>query len=243
MYHHTWFERANGVLEEVFRVEESRIVAAGGILADTLAAGGLIYAFGSGHSHMMAEELFYRAGGLAAVCPILEPEIMLHTGAVKSSLVERTGEYARCVLSRYPIGEKDCLVVISNSGINPLPIEVARIARERGAKVIGISSACYQANPSRHPAGLHLPDVVDLCIDNHVPMGDALVTISDAGETAGPVSTMVGAALVNAIALDACQLLQQRGMEPQVFRSSNCPGPEDHNLRLAAEYSPRVRAL
>lgn len=66
MYHHTWFERANGVLEEVFRVEESRIVAAGGILADTLAAGGLIYAFGSGHSHMMAEELFYRAGGLAA---------------------------------------------------------------------------------------------------------------------------------------------------------------------------------
>ena len=168
---------------------------------------------------------------------------MLHEGAAKSSQIERMSGYAQHVIARYPIGPKDCLLIASTSGINPFGMEMAQLARERGAKVIGISSGAYVTQPSRQKDGLHLPDFCDICIDNHVPLGDATVTVCADGTKAGPVSTIATLAIANSLVLDACEIMKSHGVEPKVFHSGNCPGADGYNAALLKEYMPRVRHL
>ncbi len=235
--------RLDQVQREIWQQESEKIETAGGMLANSLRAGGMLYVFGCGHSHIIEEELFYRAGGLGAVCPIFETSSMLHEGAAKSSRIERMSGYAPLVMERYPMGPEDCFLAVSSSGINPFIIEMAQLARERGTRVIGISSFQYRDRPSRHSEGLHLPDVCDLCIDNHVPLGDASVEVCDDGTKAGPVSTVASVAIANAIVLSACQQLREQGGDPEVFRSGNCPGGDEYNARLIEKYSGRVRSL
>lgn len=230
-------------LSSIFEKEESVLSRAGEMVADTLQQDGMLYAFGCGHSHMISEELFYRAGGLAAVCPIFETSTMLHEGAAKSSQIERMSGYAQHVIDRYPIHDGDCFLVASNSGINPFPIEMAQCAKIKGAKVIGISSSQYKEKPSRHKDGLHLPDVCDLSIDNHVPMGDATIEVCSDGSKAGPLSSMAILFIADSIVLSACELLRKRGIEPQVYHSGNCPGSDEYNARLIQQFRPRIKHL
>lgn len=243
MYYQQYRKAVYETLDLIFENESERIEQAGRIAADTLHNDGLIYVFGCGHSHIIEEEMFYRAGGLAAVHPIFETSAMLHEGAAKSSQIERMSGYAKHVIGRYTIGPKDCLLVVSTSGINPFGMEIAEAAREKGAKIIGISSGSYYAKPSRRADGKHLPDVCDLCIDNHVPVGDAVVQVCSDGTKAGPLSTIASCAIANAIVLSACEELNKRGTEPRVFRSGNCPGTDGYNAALLADYMPRVRYL
>lgn len=232
-----------GILNEIWTGERTSIDRAGEMLADSLAADGMLYVFGCGHSHMVEEELFYRAGGLGAVCPIFETSTMLHEGAAKSSKIERMSGYAGLVAERFDMGPKDCFLTVSSSGINPFAIEMAQCAAARGTKVIGISSFCYKEKPSRHRDGLHLPDVCDVCIDNHVPVGDACVEVCMDGTKAGPVSSLASLAIADAVMLSACQKLRERGIEPEVFRSGNCSGGDEYNRRLIERFQPRVRSL
>ena len=243
MYYQQYFETVSQTLDTIFHQETAKSDKAGEILAETLKKDGLLYVFGCGHSHMLAEELFYRAGGLAPVYPIFETAAMLHEGAAKSSRIERMSGYAKHVMDRYPIGPNDCLLVVSTSGINPFPMEMAEAAREKGATVIGISSFAYLANPSRHAEGKHLPDFCDICVDNHVPTGDATVQVCADGTKAGPVSTIASIAIANSIVLHACEVLNNQGIEPRVFHSGNCPGADGYNAELIRDFMPRVRNL
>lgn len=236
-------ERLTETLKQIWTKERERMECAGGILADSLVAGGMLYVFGCGHSHMVSEELFYRAGGLGAVCPVFETSTMLHEGAAKSSRVERMSGYAELVMERYPMVSKDCFLVVSNSGINPFAIEMAQIALERQVKVLGISSFAYKTKPSRHKDGLHLQEVCDICIDNHVPDGDAAITVCTDGTKAGPISSIASLAIADTIMLSACQKLRERGIEPEVFRSGNCVGGDIHNQKLIQRFGARVRSL
>lgn len=233
----------NKVLESIWQSEHQVIAQAGKMLADSLQSDGMLYVFGCGHSHLIGEELFYRAGGLGAVCPVFETSIMLHEGAAKSSKIERMSGYAKLVMARYRVSEKDCFLAVSSSGINPFAIEMAQLAREKGAKVLGISSFYYREKPSRHREGLHLPDVCDICIDNHVPLGDAAVTVCSDGTKAGPMSSIASLAIADAVMLAACQELRDRGIEPEVFRSGNCAGGDEYNEKLILRFSERVRSL
>ena len=235
--------KLSGTLQQIWANEQKNIESAGGVLADSLTAGGMLYVFGCGHSHMVAEELFYRAGGLGAVCPIFETSTMLHEGAAKSSKIERMGGYAKLVMERYPMTSNDCFLVVSNSGINPFAIEMAQIAAGGKTKVLGISSFAYKTKPSRHKDGLHLPEVCDVCIDNHVPEGDAVITVCSDGTKAGPISSIASLAIADAIMLSACQKLRERGIEPEVFRSGNCAGGDVHNQKLIQHFGARVRSL
>lgn len=243
MYIETYAQAVSTALENMWTDQKAALETAGGFLAESLRDGGMLYVFGCGHSHMIAEELFYRAGGLAAVCPIFETGAMLHEGAAKSSKLERMSGYADWVMERYPIGEKDCFLAVSSSGINPFIIEMAQLAKARGAKVIGISSFAYREKPSRQKDGLHLPDVCDICIDNHVPVGDATVEVCTDGTRAGPVSSITSMAIANAIALAACETLRAWGIAPQVYHSGNCPGGDEYNASLIDAFRGRVRSL
>ena len=243
MYYQRYQENVTGTLNQIFTQETAKIEQAGSLLAQTLEQDGLLYVFGNGHSHMLAEELFYRAGGLAPVYPIFETAAMLHEGAAKSSQIERMSGYAKNVMCRYPIGPKDVLLIASTSGVNPFCMEMAELARAKGAKVIGISSFQYLSKPSRHAEGKHFPEFCDMCIDNHVPVGDATVEVCDDGTKAGPVSTIATLAIANSIVLHACQIMRSHGVEPKVFHSGNCPGADEYNQGLLDEFMPQVRHL
>lgn len=243
MYYQLYRESLNETLDQIFQKETEKIEQAGAMLAETLQKDGLLYVFGNGHSHMLAEELFYRAGGLAPVYPIFETAAMLHEGAAKSSQIERMSGYAQHVIERYPIGPNDCLLIASTSGINPFCMEMAEIARQKGAKVIGISSFAYLEKPSRQKDGKHLPEFCDICVDNHVPVGDATVQVCADGTKAGPVSTMATLTIAHAITLEACEIMNKNGIEPKVFHSGNCPGADSYNAAILDEFMPRVRHL
>ena len=138
MFVEEYYESIQDIIEKVYEREGEKISTAGQILAETIRRDGLIHVFGCGHSHMIAEEMFYRAGGLVAINPIFEESTMLHDGAYKSSQIERMSGYAPRVLERYTLREGDAFIISSSSGINPFPIEMAESAREKGVRVIGI---------------------------------------------------------------------------------------------------------
>ncbi len=243
MYMEQYRKHVNEVLDAVFDHETEGIQHAAAAVAESLEQDGLLYVFGCGHSHMVEEELFYRAGGLAPVYPIFETASMLHEGAAKSSRIERMSGYAQYVIDRYPIGPKDCLLVASTSGINPFAMEMAMLARERGAKVIGISSFAYRSQPSRQKDGLHLYDCCDINIDNHVPHGDAVIQVCSDGTKAGPLSTISLLTIANSIVLEACEIMESHGIEPLVFHSGNCPGSDEYNMRIINKYKYRIQNL
>lgn len=213
-------------------------------IADAVAAGGLVYVTGSGHSHMLAEEPFYRAGGLAAVHPVLLPELMLHRGALRSSRLERLPGIAGTALADLDLSERDVMVVASNSGRNAYPVEAALIARERGAFTVAITSLRHTSQvASRHPGGKRLFEVVDLVVDNGAPYGDAAVELEGASAAVGPLSTLAGVYILNATLARATELLLARGAAPELFVSANRDGGETMSADRIAYWRSRVRPL
>lgn len=192
---------------------------------------------------MLEEELFYRAGGMALVNPIFETSTMLHEGAVKSSQIERMSGYAHLVLERYSISPGDAILLASTSGINSFPIEMAQSAKEFGAIVIGITSFNYLERPSRQADGLHLKDVCDYVINNHVPIGDASVEVRSDGTKSGPLSSIATLFIANSLMLAASDQLNEWNIEPKIYRSGNCPGGDQYNARLISQLRTRIKHL
>jgi uncharacterized phosphosugar-binding protein len=235
-------DRLQAILTTALREEAGNLRQAAEVVATTFSARGVLYIFGSGHSHMFAEEAFYRAGGAARVCPVLKPPYMLHEGAVRSTRLEREPGHAADVLSGYRLEpERDCLLVASNSGANALPVEVASAGRARGLPVIAITSRAYARAVARPGPRLH--DVADVVIDNHCPPGDALLQLADDLPPTGPASTVVGLALLNSLVVEACAIQLARGQRPEVFLSANMPGAAPHNEEAVAALSARVPHL
>src|SRR5206468_9702804 len=194
-----YYAAARGQLEKVFTTQREPIELAAAWLGDALANDRWLYAFGTGHSHMLAEEVFYRAGGLAHAVPILDDQLMLHKEAIGATFLERTEGYAARLLKLYPVERGDVLIVASNSGRNAVPIELAMLGRERGMKVIVITNLAHTgAWPSRHSSGRRLAEVGELVIDNCGVHGDASVELTGMPSAVGPTSSITGAFIVNA---------------------------------------------
>jgi uncharacterized phosphosugar-binding protein len=220
---------------------------AAALVADALANGGTVHAFGTGHSHMLAEELFYRAGGLVRVRPILFEGLMLHAGAELSTSLERLPGLAATIADHHPMEPGDVLFVASNSGGNAVVTELASLARGRGVPVIALISRTHAASSAARsavaaPAALGLADVADVVIDNGGETGDAAVSIEGFGTRVGPTSTVVGAAALNAIVVEAVERLVARGIHPDVFVSSNVAGGDAVNARLLHPETNGTRA-
>ena len=195
-----------------------------------------VYVFGTGHSHMMAEELHYRAGGLAITVPILCGAIMLQDGAVASSHFERIEGAVLPILDRYGIQEDDVLIVVSNSGVNAAPIEAARYAREKGAAVIAVTSVTYSSAIAK--GRTQLLSLADVVLDNVATAGDAVLEVEGSALKVGPVSTALGVTILNAIFADVASRLVDDGSAP-VYLSANMPGSGDVNRALVSRYRDR----
>jgi len=230
-------------LERAFE-QEKEISLAATWIADCLKNEGWIYASGTGHSHLFAEEIFYRAGGFARVQPILDPKLMLHESATSSTLEERREGFAQELLQVHPIGPKDVFIISSNSGRNAVSLEMAQHAKKLGAKVIVLTNLAHSKSvTSRHASGLKLYEVGDLVLDNFGEIGDASITLPGLAPRVGATSTVIGTALLQAICVEASAILLQKGLVPEVFSSSNSDEGEVHNEQLLRKYKPLVKML
>lgn len=239
-----YFEQAKERLELVEKNESERMKQAAQKVADVIQAGGIIQLFGCGHSHILTEEVFYRAGGLVPIKPIFVEPLMLHEGAVRSSQLERKNGFANTFLEDQDFRPVDLVFVLSTSGRNPVPVDVAEAARKAGAFVIGITSKEYsQSQTSRHESGNYLFDSVDLVIDNFSVVGDAVLSYDKVKVPFGPTSTVVGATILNAIFAEAIQLMADNGFEPPIFLSGNVDGADRHNQLLIDRYRERIELL
>ena len=213
-------------------------------IADCLKIEGWIYTTGTGHSHMLAEEIFYRAGGFARVRPIFDEALMLHKDAAASTDVERTEGYAAKLLESYPISSKDVFFISSNSGRNAVPIEIAQLAKEKGANVIAITNLQHSKSvQSRHSSGLKLYEIADLVLDNFGEIGDASIAFDGLDGKVGATSTVIGTALLQSIMVQAVGLLLEEGITPEVYISSNSDAGEANNQALLTQYKPLVKGL
>ncbi|MDQ0428447.1 putative phosphosugar-binding protein [Planomicrobium stackebrandtii] len=240
----SYFKQAQERLELVEEKEKQAMLAAAGKVADAIQAGGIIQLFGCGHSHILTEEVFYRAGGLVPIKPIFVEPLMLHEGAVQSSQLERKNDYAAGFLQEQDFRSADVVFVISTSGRNPVPVDVALAAREKGAFVIGITSLEYSGSQSsRHKTGKHLFNSVDLVIDNHSVAGDAILSYESVDVPFGPTSTVVGATILNAIFAEAIKRMADADFAPPIFLSGNIDGSDAHNTQLIDKYRERIPLL
>lgn len=231
------------LLETVSATQKAVMERAADAVAASLKQGGTIFTFGSGHSHMLAEEMFYRAGGLVKVYPLLDEPLMLHVNASRSSHMERLSGYAATILEDGPgLKPGDVLFVFSNSGRNTVPVDMTMEARKRGLCVICITNLNHSRSvTSRHPQGKKLYEVCDIVIDNCGAVGDASVDVG--GVACGPTSTVVGAAILQAIVCGAVERLQAAGVKPEVFLSSNVDGGDEINAAYIEKYRSSIRIL
>ncbi|NMH68554.1 SIS domain-containing protein [Bacillus sp. RO3] len=240
----TYFEKVQEKLHIVHNQEYEKMDTLSQKVSSSIQQGGIIQLFGCGHSHLLGEELFYRAGGLVPVNPILIEPLMLHEGAVRSSHLERKKDYADEFIHGQDIRPHDVVIVISTSGKNPVPIDVALHAMKKGAYVASISSFDYvRRELPRHSSGRFLSEVVDLAINNHSEVGDASLSDERVAVPFSPTSTVVGSAILNGVMAGAIERMVEDGFEPPIFLSGNVDGADDHNTGLIEKYRERIPLL
>ncbi len=233
-----------GIIDRLLVEQAATFDTARDIVADALAGDHLVYVAGSGHSHLLAEEVFYRAGGIAAAQAILDPDLMLHLGAERSTLLEREEGRAERVLAEFPVGPGDVVFVASNSGRNAYPLEMALAAKVRGATTIALTSLRHARSiTSRHPSGKLLYEVTDLVLDNGGEYGDAALAIGGGPVRMGPTSTIIGVFILNAILADAVDKLIGSGVGVDVYQSANMQGAEAASHEMIRRWQSRIRGL
>ena len=232
-----YLNKISNLLEKISIQENKKIIEVAKEFVKTYRKDGMIYLFGTGHSHMLAEEGHFRAGGFAPICPILNSSLMLHENTIFSSVLERTEGVASNLLKKYNITSKDILVIFTNSGVNQAPIEAAYYGRKIKCKIIGISSESYSNLAKKSKYKKKLSDVVDYHIDNCGPPGDAIIKITNNVKVA-PFSTIAGSFILNSIISEVAELLKNEKPLP-FYISGNMPKAEKHNQMLAKRYMSR----
>ena len=236
-----FFAAARRGLDELQTREAANLAQASAWMAEAIEAGGLVRIFGTGHSRLLAEEIFFRAGGLAPTDAILEDSVSGYHDVSKSELTERLEGYGQLIVEHRRLAPPDVLIIVSQSGRNAVPIDVALAAKERGVRTVAITSIAHATSqPSRHSSGRHLHEVVDLVIDSGAPAGDCAVKLAN-GVPVGPLSGVLGSAIVQSLVVGAEDRLLADGVEPPVFRSGNVDGGREVSQRLLDQYWDRIR--
>jgi len=231
--------------------EEATIRKAAAVAAKSVAADGLLHVIGpGGHSNMAAEEVLWRAGGLAFVNSILDAGTNLIHGAKRSNHIERLPGYAAKVFDAYRLGRTpgEVIVIVNAYGINAMCIDSALEAKKRGMVSIGITSRAFADklapdHPSRHPCCKNLYQEVDYFIDNHIPYGDAVVEIEGVAQRVGPTATICNVVAINCLMVEIVKALKALGVEPPIWTSANLPGGDEKNKQMEEKYTPRIKHL
>lgn len=230
-----FYQQSTALVAAAREKNQATIAALAPVIGRNLAAGGMLHVFGSGHSEVLAREIIGRAGGLVCVNGVLDP-----TGGFIENLVgygtELAGRYDR----RYEMRPGETIIVISNSGKNSAPIEVALYAKQKGLHIVGLTSLAMSSTAKTvHPGGKKLHDISDHVLDNLGVPGDTLVDLGG-GLMSGPTSTLVGGMLLNLLMLEVMTWMQANGHPLPVLRSQNLPGAIEHNRAVGEKYKHRL---
>lgn len=229
-----YLDRVIELVSKMRQDQADSIRNAARLVADALIQGQKVFTFGSGHSQLLAKEIRGRAGGLYPIVNIADPLWG------RAERVEGVGEV---LVERVPLEEGDVIFVISNSGRNPEPLEVAMAAREKGLKVLAVTSLEHSKTvESRHSSGKKLYQLGDVVLDTGAPAGDATLSLEGLRPNVGAVSTVLGAAILNAVMVEATQLILDAGEEPPVLMSANLDGSDEFNARVIERY-PRISLM
>ena len=244
-----YLSNVQGKLDAIEAAQAENFRKAGAMIADAVEQDRLIHVYGGGgHTVLMLCEMFFRAGGLANINPIMGHDISPFCQAMKYIQVERTTGYARCLIRYYDVKEGDLLILFHNIGMNPTTIDAADEAKARGAKIIAISSSDWRDklpldHHIRHPNKKHVFEYADLAIDDENPYGDADYYVPGFEVPIAPTSTIVDSFIAHRMVIEAVAEMVKRGIEPPIFRSANLPGGDEFNAKLLERYKYRVKDL
>jgi uncharacterized phosphosugar-binding protein len=231
----SYYERAGGLLARAREANAPAIARLAPLLGQSIARGGVVHTFGSGHSELISREIIGRAGGLVCVTGIIDP-----TGGFIENLPGYGEKLAARYDRQYQLLPGETVLVISNSGKNASPIDVALYARAKGLTVVALTClAMSRVSASQHVSGKRLFEVADHVLDNGGVPGDAVVEVGE-GISAGPTSTLIGCSVLNWLMLSVVEWLRESGHPLPVLRSQNVPGAIEHNRELAARYKGRL---
>lgn len=240
-----YFSRAIDTLRQLADTQREKIGAAAELMVTAITAGRSLFSFGASHSFMLTEETVYRTGGLMLMNPIYPHGMNLFVRPLTvTSQLERLPGLGRELLALAPARAGDVLILTSTSGRNAVIIDMALHARELKLVTIGITSLAYTGGVnSRHPSGKKLADLCDVVLDNGAPHGDSAVEIPGCPQKVGPLSSVTGCALVNALTAEVVARLVRQGQEPPVFMSANLDGGDAWNARLLKANRHRIHYL
>jgi len=234
-----YFDRIQEILKEVEVNEADALNQTIELLTDANLNGKGIYIFGASHAGILAEELYYRAGGMMTVNAIFGRELMLDQSPITvTSKMERLEGYGTTLASTIPFKKDDVLILHSVSGRNPVTIDLALSAKEKGVKIVALTNVNYSKQvTSRHSSGKRLFELADIILDNHGDTGDACCSIEGIEQKVGPSSTVVGATILNTIIVEVTRKLIEHGVEyPPIFYSANLDGGDQLNQELFKKY-------
>ena len=236
-------------LELVNKTQEPNIDAAASLMADAIADDRLIHIYGGGgHTTLPGGEMFFRAGGLANIDPVMEPALSVFNQALKYLELERTVNFGASIVKYYQLKPGDVMIIFHNIGINPATIDAADEAKKAGAKIIAVSSSHWQNEiPEdhfiRHPSKKNLFDFADVKIDDFNPVGDAAVKVPGFDTPIAPISNIVDFYIAHLLEIKTVAECVRRGITPPVWSSANVPGGDEKNAALIEKYRPRVKML
>ena len=242
MHGDTYIGIVNDCIQKAWETQKDTILQVSEQVAGAIREKKNVFVFGCSHAGILAEEVFYRTGGLAVINPIFFPGFMLNTRPITmTSQLERVKGIGKTLLTQNHVGHGDVLIIHSVSGRNTVPVEMALEAKELGAITACITNVAYsKAVTSRHESGKCLYEVCDYVIDNCGCVGDAAVELPGLAEKIGPTSTAAGAALINALVIEAVENLIASGVVPPVFMSANLDGGDEHNKKIFEEYKNNI---
>jgi uncharacterized phosphosugar-binding protein len=241
----SFVEAAQERIDYVASTQQGAVADAAELLLAAVRAGGVVHAFGSGHSQAFAMEIAGRAGGLIPTNMIALRDVVMYGDRTPQQLrdekLERNPAIAQEILDLAPVGDNDVLVIASNSGINGAIVEFASLAVERGLPIVAITSLAHSdVVESRHPSGKKLKDLATVVIDNGAPFGDAVLPLPGGGAACG-VSSITAALIAQMIVAEVLRRQIAAGDELLVYRSANVPDGDAHNTELEARYAGRIR--
>lgn len=241
-YSQAYYNEIRSMLDKIWETQREPMAKAVRVITDCVVNGGLVHVFGCGHTQILVEEVWFRAGQPAFISPLFDQGIWPHNAPHRASALEKLEGYGRLLFQTHDAKKGEVMIVISNSGRNPVPVEVALAAKEKGLIVIGITSIDYTKKvSSKHSSGKRLFEIADIVIDNAGPEGDAVVVIPGMKQKAGPSTTISNAFILNSLFVQVSANIATQGREVPIFVSANLDIPSDEiNEKYLSYYRERV---
>ncbi len=244
-----YIDNAFANVRKVAEEQGENIHKAAELMADAITADKLINVYaGGGHTTLAMGEMFFRAGGLANINPLMETALSVFNQSLKYLELERTVNFGASIIRYYGIEKDDVVIIFHNIGINPATIDAAMEIKKRGGKIIAVASSYWQNEMPkdhfiRHPSGKNLFDFADVCIDDYNPVGDAIVKMPGLATPIAPVSNVVDFTIAHLLEIETVRICLERGITPPIWSSANEPGGDAKNAALLAKYKPRIKML